>query len=191
MAFIVGRAVGDGLNETRGGRRSAVGQRCLQFGRVVHGGVLQPVERRGVAEGQAVGRQEEVGEGRVVVGDGQAAEDAAAVVVGDDEGDVAQTVLTNRQQATCLLYTSNMRLTAAEVAWQVARADCARLICAPQTDAQAADVSAALPRLLLEGSSEQRTVSSIQYPVDSICLLYTSIRPPLVIEFTCRSKYFE
>ena len=62
----------------------------------------------------------------------------------------------------------NMRLTAAEVAWQVARADCARLICAPQTEAQAADVSAALPRLLLEGSSEQRTVSSIQYPVDSI-----------------------
>jgi len=43
----------------------------------------------------------------------------------------------------------NTRLTPAEVAWQVARADCTRLICAPPTTAQAADVPATLPRLIV------------------------------------------
>ena len=43
----------------------------------------------------------------------------------------------------------NTRLTAAEVAWQAARADCARLICALSTENQAAEVPASLPRLIL------------------------------------------
>ena len=43
----------------------------------------------------------------------------------------------------------NTRLTAAEVAWQVVRADCTRLICAVPTEDQAADVPASLPRLIL------------------------------------------
>jgi len=43
----------------------------------------------------------------------------------------------------------NTRLTAAEVAWQVARADCARLICAPLTEQLTTGVSTTLPRLVL------------------------------------------
>ena len=43
----------------------------------------------------------------------------------------------------------NTRLTAAEVAWQAARADCTRLICAVLTEDQAADVPASLPRPIL------------------------------------------
>ena len=62
----------------------------------------------------------------------------------------------------------NTRLTAAEVTWQVARADCTRLIHAPQTAAQAAEVPATLPRIVLEEDSIQYSVSSVQYSVDSI-----------------------
>ena len=43
----------------------------------------------------------------------------------------------------------NTRLTAAELAWQVARADCTGLISALPTEKQAADVPASLPRLVL------------------------------------------
>ncbi len=56
----------------------------------------------------------------------------------------------------------NTRLTAAEVAWQVARADCTRLIHAPQTAAQAANVPAALPSLVLP--MEAAAFSSGQWP---------------------------
>jgi O-succinylbenzoic acid--CoA ligase len=69
----------------------------------------------------------------------------------------------------------NTRLTVAEVAWQVARADCARLICAPATELQAADVPAILPRLVLATGAtafeawamEQSSVVSDQWPVIS------------------------
>ena len=72
----------------------------------------------------------------------------------------------------------NTRLTAAEVAWQVARADCARLIHAPQTAALTANVPAALPRLVLEESSVQYPVSSVQYPVGSVQSTASSNQSP-------------
>ena len=61
----------------------------------------------------------------------------------------------------------NTRLTAAEVAWQVARADCTCLICAPSTEPQTANIAAELPRVVLALDSEQWAVSSEQSGVVS------------------------
>ncbi len=70
----------------------------------------------------------------------------------------------------------NTRLTAAEVAWQVAQADCTRLIYSPQTVAQAADVPAKLPRLAID--SEQLAASSEQADAASDWSVATNDQPP-------------
>ncbi len=75
----------------------------------------------------------------------------------------------------------NTRLTATEVAWQVARADCARLILTPRTEPQAAAVPADLPRLVLEESSIQYPVSSVHYPVGSIQPTVSSNQPQAIV----------
>lgn len=59
----------------------------------------------------------------------------------------------------------NTRLTAAEVAWQVARADCTRLICASPTEKQAADVPASLPRLVLPVAMLAFEAWAVQQPL--------------------------
>ncbi len=55
-----------------------------------------------------MGGQKQFGEGRVVAGDGQPAEDAAAVIVGDHEGDVGQPMLPRRQQAVHVVVEGNV-----------------------------------------------------------------------------------
>ena len=70
----------------------------------------------------------------------------------------------------------NTRLTAAEVAWQVARADCTRLIHAPQTAALTANVPAALPRLVLP--TEAAAISNGHWSVTNDQRLPTADQRP-------------
>jgi O-succinylbenzoic acid--CoA ligase len=72
----------------------------------------------------------------------------------------------------------NTRLTAGEVAWQVAQADCTRLIYALQSAAQTADVPAELPRVALAVDSEQWTASSKRSGTDSSQSLLTNDQRP-------------
>lgn len=85
----------------------------------------------------------------------------------------------------------NTRLTAAEVAWQVARADCARLIHAPQAATQTANVPADLPRLILP--TEAAAFSNGQWSVttnqqrtthDSTATQHPPLATPQAIIFT-------